>query len=341
MPTPRTSPRSPESSPHRVVLLTYDGIQGLDLVGPLEVFSGANSVLDHLAPGRPRYRTVVTSVSGAAITTESNLSINTVPPDSILTGSSVDTLVIPGGIAAPDAADDVDLVAVARRLAERAERVVTICTGVFVAAAAGLTDGKRVSTHWARAGELRRRFPDLDVDAEPIFVRDGRLWSSAGVTAGIDLTLALVEDDHGSEVAQTVARWLVMFLRRPGGQTQFATPVWSERAAFEPVRTAQDLIDIDPGADHRVALLAEHVGMSERNFTRRFTEEVGSSPAQYVAAVRIEAARRALESSDRTVEAIARDCGFGTAETLRRSFSRRLDVSPDQYRQRFRTRRAG
>jgi transcriptional regulator GlxA family with amidase domain len=320
------------------VFLTYDGIQGLDLVGPLEVVSGANSVLDHLDPEGPRYVTAVTSVTGDPITTESHLSINTVPADTV---RKVDTLVIPGGIAAPRAADDAEVVAAAQRLAGSAERIVTICTGAFVAAAAGLTDGKRVSTHWARAGALRRRFPELDVDAEPIFVRDGRLWSSAGVTAGIDLTLAIVEDDHGGEVAQTVARWLVMFLRRPGGQTQFATPVWSDRAAFRPIREAQDLIDADPGGDHRVGVLAEHVGMSERNFTRRFTDEVGSSPAQYVAAVRLEAARRALESSDSTIDVIARQCGFGTAETMRRTFTRRLTVSPDQYRRRFRTRRAG
>jgi transcriptional regulator GlxA family with amidase domain len=323
------------------VFLAYDGIQGLDLVGPLEVFSGANAVLAHIDPdgGRERrYETAVASVAGRSITTESHLSINTVATGTI---SEIDTLVIPGGIGAPHAADDPTVTLEARRLADSAERVVTICTGAFVAAAAGLTDGKRVSTHWARAGALRRRFPQLEVDAEPIFIRDGRLWSSAGVTAGIDLALAIVEEDHGSEVAQTVARWLVMFLRRPGGQTQFATPVWSERASFEPIRMAQDLIDADPGADHRVGLLADQVGMSERHFTRRFTDEVGSPPAQYVAAVRLEAARRALESSDDSVDTIAVRCGFGTAETMRRTFTRRLSVSPDQYRRRFRTRRAG
>lgn len=329
---------------HRVVFLAYDGIQGLDLVGPLEVVTGANAVLDHLDHLDPdrrrdrRYATTVASVGGRPISTESHLSINTVATDTV---RAADTLVIPGGIGAPEAADDHELIAEARRLADRAERVVSICTGAFIAAAAGLTDGKRVSTHWARAAALRRRFPELEVDIEPIFIRDGRLWSSAGVTAGIDLALALVEDDHGSEIAQTVARWLVMFLRRPGGQTQFATPVWCERASLEPIRMAQDLIDADPGADHRVALLAGQVGLSERHFTRRFTDEVGSSPAQYVAAVRLEAARRALESSDDTVDTIAGTCGFGTAETMRRTFTRRLSVSPDQYRRRFRTRRTG
>jgi transcriptional regulator GlxA family with amidase domain len=316
------------------VFLVYPGIQGLDLVGPLEVFTGASSALAELAPHRPRYETVVVSARGGAVKTESHLSINTTAVDTI---DVIDTLVIPGGFGAPGAADDAAVVDAVKSLARGADRVVTVCTGTFVAAAAGLLDGRRVCTHWARAGALRRRFPDLEVDTEPIFVRDGHVWTSAGVTAGIDLALALVEADHGAEVAQVVARWLVMFLRRPGGQTQFAAPVWSERAAYEPIRAAQDLIEVDPGADHRVGLLADRVGMSERHFTRRFTEEVGVSPAQYVAAVRVEAARRELESTTATVDLIARRCGFGTSETMRRTFARRIGVSPDQYRQRFRT----
>jgi transcriptional regulator GlxA family with amidase domain len=229
------------------------------------------------------------------------------------------------------------LVETVRALAGRAERIVTVCSGTFVAAAAGLADGKRVATHWARASTLQRDFPAIEVDPEPIYCRDGTLWSSAGVTAGIDLALAIVEDDHTAEVAQVVARWLVMFLRRPGGQSQFATPIWTERAEQAPVREAQDLIDADPGADHRVGRLAARVGMSERHFMRCFTAAVGTSPAQYIAGVRVEAARRALESTTDTVDTIAERCGFGTAETMRRTFTRRLGVSPDQYRRRFRS----
>jgi transcriptional regulator GlxA family with amidase domain len=198
-----------------------------------------------------------------------------------------------------------------------------------------LLDGCHVTTHWARASQLSGRHPHLHVDADPIFVRDGRVWSSAGVTAGIDLALALVEDDHDPHVAQTVARWLVMFLRRPGGQTQFATGVWTERATDEPVRRAQEAIERDPAEDHRIERLAARVGMSERHFVRRFTESTGTTPARYVSAVRLEAARRALEESSDTVEAIARRCGFGTGETLRRTFARRLGVTPDAYRNRF------
>lgn len=211
----------------------------------------------------------------------------------------------------------------------------SICSGAFVAAAAGLLADKRVTTHWARGPALARRHPELDVDIDPIYVRDGDVWTSAGVTAGIDLALAVVEHDHGSVVAQTVARWLVMFLRRPGGQTQFATPVWSDRATLDPIRRAQDLIDAEPADDHRVGRLASRVGLSERHFARLFSAEVGLSPAQYVIAVRVEAARAALESTRDTVGTIARRCGFGTAESMRRTFAQRLGVSPDQYRRRF------
>ena len=323
---------SPVAREHRIVAVVYDGIQGLDLVGPVEVFHGANQLLDARRSSAARYRIVVAGTAGA-VDTESGLRLATERLADV--DGPVETLLVPGGLAAPHAADDPDLVAEVRRLGEHAGRVVTVCTGSFVAAAAGLLDGCRVTTHWARADALADRHPALEIDIEPIYVRDGKVWSSAGVTAGIDLALALVEHDHDAELAQVVARWLVMFLRRPGGQTQFATPVWSDRAEIEPIRRAQDLIDGAPGDDHRVGLLADRVGMSERHFTRRFTEEVGTSPARYVTAVRVEAARRALETTGDTVEAIARRCGFNSSETMRRTFARRLGVSPDAYRRHF------
>ena len=312
----------------------YDGIQALDLTGPYEVFHGANAVLAATGDGLAYDLTVVAPT--ATVTTESGLTIGAAPAKAPL-HIPVHTLVVPGGFGAQTAARSDEVVGLVRSLGERAHRIVTVCSGSFVAAAAGLLDGKRVTTHWARAGALQAAHTDLTVDPEPIFVRDGDVWSSAGVTAGIDLALAIVEHDHDAEVAQTVARWLVMFLRRPGGQTQFATPVWTERAALEPIRQAQDVIDADPGGDHRVGLLAARVGLSERHFTRRFTEQVGVSPARYVADVRLEAARRRLETTDETVAAVARYCGFGTDESMRRTFARRLSVSPDHYRRRFRT----
>jgi transcriptional regulator GlxA family with amidase domain len=326
---------TPSTSPVDVVFVAYDGIQALDVTGPWEVFHGANAVLADGAPERPRYRLTLCSTDGRMIATESGLSLATQP---LASAPRPHTLVVPGGFGAFTAIDHPALIDGIGDAAGAAERVVTVCTGSYVAAAAGLCDGRRVATHWARAGMIRRRFPAVEVDVDPIYVRDGSLWSSAGVTAGIDLALAIVEHDHSAEVAQVVARWLVMFLRRPGGQSQFATPVWTERAQLEPVRRAQDLIDADPGADHRVPVLAATVGMSERHFTRCFTEQTGVSPARYVSAVRVEAARRALETTDQTVEVIARRCGFGTAETMRRTFVRQLGTAPDQYRSRFRTR---
>lgn len=323
------------ASREQVVVVAYDGIQGLDLTGPFEVFHGANEVIAAAAPHRPTYGLTIVATS-PTVTTESGIELVARVVDRRAAGIEVDTLVVPGGLGALAATTDRELIALVAELGRRASRIVTVCSGAFVAAAAGLLDGRRIATHWARARALQERFPALDVDPEPIFVRDGPVWSSAGVTAGIDLALAIVEHDHDAEIAQTVARWLVMFLRRPGGQTQFSTPVWSERAALEPIRRAQDLVDQDPGGDHRVGALAERVGMSERHFTRRFTEQVGASPARYVADVRLEAARRRLETTDDTVAVVARRCGFGTDESMRRTFAKRLGVSPDQYRRRFR-----
>jgi transcriptional regulator GlxA family with amidase domain len=322
-----------ERRPHEIVFLVFDGMQSLDLTGPYEVFHGANGVLEHGAADWRRYRLTVVSTDGRTIRSESGLCFDTTAVTSEL---RVDSLLIPGGFGARGAVADEELIQVARQLGSRAQRVITVCTGAFVGAAAGLADGHRVATHWAWAAALQEQFPKVTVDPDPIYIRDRNLWSSAGVTAGIDLALAVVEHDHGTDVAQTIARWMVMFLRRPGGQTQFSTPVWTERATTEPVRAAQDSIDADPGADHRVGIVAARVGMSERHFTRCFTHETGTTPARYIAAVRVEAARRALEITSDTVDAIARRYGFGTGETLRRSFSRSLGVSPDHYRQRFR-----
>ena len=179
-------------------------------------------------------------------------------------------------------------------------------------------------------------FPSLNVDCDPIYIRDGKFWTSAGVTAGLDLALALVADDLGVEVAQTVARWLVMFLHRPGGQTQFASPVWVPRAERSAVRAVQTLVEVAPGGDHRLPALAAAAAMSVRHFTRVFTAEVGETPGRFVERVRLEAARRDLETTNDTLDVVATRCGLGTGETLRRVFQRRLGVAPDSYRRRFR-----
>ena len=264
--------------------------------------------------------------------TESGLQLVAEPLDP---STRVDTLIVAGGSGVRAAVTDDALVASIAELAAAARRVVSVCSGAFLLAAVGLLDGRRATTHWARARRLAEEHPAVHVDADPIWTRDGHVWTSAGVTAGIDVSLALVEDDHGVEVAETVARWLVMFLRRPGTQSQFAAPVWRRQANDEPVRRAQQLIDAEPADDHRLGRLAGRVAMSERHLLRRFTAEVGVTPARYVAAARVEAARRELEETDATVAAIAARVGFGTAESMRRTFVRHLGTPPDDYRRRF------
>ena len=307
-------------------------MQTLDLVGPLEVFATASLVA--AAKGRDGYQTVVASVDGRPVTTSSGLTLATTKL--LDADKRADTLVLPGGAGIHAARSDSRIVDWTRTVAAGVRRVASVCTGAFLAAQAGLLDGCVATTHWASADQLAREFPSIVVDPDPIFVRSSaKVWTAAGVTAGIDLALSLVEEDHGTDVAQTVARWLVLYLRRPGGQTQFAAPVWVARAKREPIRAVQDAIDAEPGGAHSICDLARRVDMSPRHFTRVFTDEVGESPGAYVERVRTEAARRQLEQTDDTVVAIAARCGFGTAETMRRNFIRRIGVSPDHYRKTF------
>ncbi|MGE2815247.1 GlxA family transcriptional regulator [Mycobacterium heidelbergense] len=312
----------------KVVIVGFPGVQALDVVGPHDVFSTASLLTDG------GYDVVVASAGGHPVSTATGLSFQAAPlPDP---GDPLDTVVLPGGGGVDDARTDSDLVTWIKAVAETARRVVTVCTGAFLAAEAGLLDGCRVTTHWAFAGRLAREFPAVDVDPDPIFVRSSdTVWTAAGVTAGIDLALSLVEDDHGTELAQTVARYLVLYLRRPGGQTQFAAPVWMPRAKRPSIREVQEAIESEPGGSHSIGELARRATMSPRHFTRVFTDEVGEAPGHYVERIRTEAARRQLEETDDTVVAIASRCGFGTAETMRRNFIRRVGVSPDQYRKAF------
>jgi len=318
----------------RVVIVGYAGLQTLDAAGPFEVFAGASTAVEAL--GRSGgYRVELVSVSGQPVPAESGMGLCT----SRLPGVEewIDTLVLPGGRGVQIAREDAVLLSWITRVAPRCRRIATVCSGAFLAASAGLLDGRRVTTHWARAQQLAAEFPALEVDADPIYMRDGKYWSSAGVTAGIDLSLALVEDDLGAEVAQMVARWLVMFRHRPGGQTQFSSPVWVPRAERSSVRAVQERIEVAPGADHRLPALATSASMSVRHFARVFTDEVGETPGRFVERVRVEAARDRLETTDETLDVIAAECGLGTGETLRRVFHRRLGVTPDAYRRRFHT----
>lgn len=311
-----------------VVVVGFEGVQALDLVGPFDVFTGATLVL----AGRGGYDVVLASVDGAPVRTGTGLEMVARP----LPGGPVDTVVLPGGFGTDAARRDRRLVDWIVEAAGNARRVVSVCNGAMLAAEAGLLDGCAATTHWAYADAMAAEYPAVRVDPEPIFVRSSeKVWTAAGVTSGIDLALALVEDDFGVEVAQTVARWLVMYLRRPGGQTQFAAPVWMPRARREPIRDVQEAIEAHPGGGHSIGELARRAAMSPRHFTRVFTDEVGEAPGAYVERVRTEAARRQLEETDDTVTVIATRCGFGTAETMRRNFVRRVGIPPDQYRKSF------
>jgi transcriptional regulator GlxA family with amidase domain len=330
---PRASPRVEDVLQRHVVIVAFEGLQPLDAVGPHEVFAGAGRAAAAL--GRAGgYRVTFASLGGETVRTESGLVLGTSP---LPTGSErIDTLVLPGGRGAEEAARDEALLSFIRRAAPHCRRVATVCSGAFLGAAAGLLQGRRVTTHWARARQLAQEHPGVTVDADPIYIRDGKYWSSAGVTAGIDLALALVQEDLGVDVAQTVARWLVMFLHRPGGQTQFASPVWVPRAERSTIRAVQTLVEAAPGGDHRLPALAAAAAMSVRHFTRVFTAEVGETPSRFVERTRLEAARRELEETGDTLDVLAVRCGLGSAETLRRVFQRHLGVAPDAYRRRFR-----
>ncbi len=311
----------------RVVFLVYPGFQVLDLTGPHEVFGQAGGyAVEIVAPGEGAVR--------------ASHGVEVVPTGSVQRcGGPLDTLVVVGGPGYRQAADDAVLIEWLKDAAERARRVASVCTGAFPLARAGLLDGRRAVTHWGHCEALAREYPQVTVVPDHIFVRDGAVWTSAGVTAGMDLALAMVEEDHGPEVSRTIARQLVMFVQRPGGQAQFSTQLAAQRPTREPLRELQAWVVDHLADDLTIRVLAERAGMSERNFTRVFRAETGRTPASYVETVRVEAARALLETTGITVDAIARACGFGTAETLHRRFKRTLGVTPGQYRHHFSTAR--
>jgi transcriptional regulator GlxA family with amidase domain len=321
-------------SGRNVVIVVFPGVQSLDVTGPLEVFTGAQQVLDAHGRGERGYEVSVVSRDGKPLRTSSGL---TLVPDAAIKHAprSVHTLIVAGGAGTQAAIEDDELIEWVSRTATRAERTAAVCTGAFLVARAGLLDGKRATTHWSAAAELARRFPQVQVDAEPIFLRDGNVWTSAGVTAGMDLALALVEQDLDRDAALTVARHLVLFLRRPGNQSQFSATLAAQQPAREPLREVQRLVVENVAGEHSVEAMAERAHMSPRHFARAFRAETGLTPARYVERVRLEAARRLLEDSAQSVGSIALACGFGTAETMRRTFLRSLGVGPAEYRRRF------
>lgn len=313
----------------RVIVLAVDGAQSLDVLGPIEAFHYAEQQvpgtyqLELVGPGDTGF---ITAASGVTIGVRP---LPTPPPRH-------DTLVIAGGKGARQATGDTELAEWIRQASRRARRTTSVCTGAYLLAAAGLLDGRRATTHWNYCDALAEQFPEVRIDPEPVFVRDGDIWTSAGVTAGMDLTLALIEDDLGPEIALAVARMLVVFLKRPGGQAQFSGALSVQQATRPALRELQAWIAGHLDEDLSVANLAERAGFSERSFARAFRHEVGLTPAAYVEALRVERARTLLEDGAPTLEAVAQAAGFSSTEVLRRAFHRHIGVSPAEYRGRFR-----
>jgi transcriptional regulator GlxA family with amidase domain len=318
------------AEPRFVVMLVYPGVMAMDIFGPLEAFATANMIA-----GRPLYRLAIAGMSMAPVAT--SLGIRITPSVAVADiQEPIDTLLVSGGFGQAEASSDERLLAWLKTGRRQARRCGSICTGAFVLAAAGLLDGRRATTHWAMAEELGRRYPQVSVEVDRIFVRDGSVYTSAGVTAGIDLALGMIEEDHGRTLALRIARSLVVHLKRAGGQSQFSNLLSAQFAASPAVRLAQEWALENLAADLSVKTLAVRAHMSERTFRRAFAEETGETPRDFVERIRIDAARNLFEEAQLPAQAVATRCGFETVDNLRRAFVRRLGVTPQQYRQRFR-----
>lgn len=320
--------------PRQIAILAFPEVQSLDVTGPLEVFATAHKLIELTDRADPGYEIQIVSPSGAPLRTSSGLQI--VPHAGCEQAPArLDTLIVAGGHGSRAMSADSATLAWVAKSAKGARRTASVCTGAFILGAAGLLDGRRATTHWSAARRLAHLYPSIQVDPEPIFLRDGNIWTSAGVTAGMDLALALVEEDLDREAALAIARQLVLFLRRPGNQSQFSATLASQEPLREPLREVRRYILENLSGDLSVEELAARAHMSPRHFARSFRAEVGVTPARYVESVRLEAARRALEDTFQSVAAVSHGCGFGTPETLRRVFLRSLGVGPAEYRRRF------
>ncbi|MFG2334200.1 GlxA family transcriptional regulator [Streptomyces sp. NPDC048604] len=328
--------------PHRVVIAVFPDVDLLDVTGPAEVFALANRETG----GRARYEVRLAGPSVGEVRTSAGVRLVTdLSFDEV--GGRLDTLLVPGAVdmteAGPVARIDETVVAWVRETAPHARRVASVCVGAHVLAAAGLLDGRTATTHWSTAAQLAAEHPEVTVDPDPIFVRAdrGRLWTGAGISACLDLALALVAEDQGEQTALAVARQLVMYLKRQGGQSQFSVPLSRPAATRRDIDALRLWIADHLDEDLSAAALAARMCLSERHFARVFGQETGTSPAAYVEAARIEVARRLLETTDSPLDAVAAACGLGSPETLHRAFRRQLATTPAAYRRRFRTARAG
>lgn len=317
--------------PKIIHVLAFEKAQVLDVTGPLQVFASANDLARQRGLPLP-YAVNVIATQAGPVMTSAGLALLAEPLPAI--DQPCDTLVIAGGWGVYGVAEDPTLVQWVRDKSRHTRRMASVCTGAFLLAASGLLDGCRVATHWTRCEELARKFPALTVEANPIFIQQGAVWTSAGVTAGIDLCLALVEDDLGRAIALEVARHLVVFLKRPGGQSQFSVTLSLQKSDSRFAELHAWIAD-NLTLELSIATLAAQAGMSERSFVRHYRTETGQTPARAVELIRVENARRQLADSTTSIKRIAMQCGFGCEETLRRSFLRALSVTPQAYRERF------
>src|SRR5438309_619118 len=328
---------TPSSRTRRIVFVAAPGTEILDLVGPLQVFARASDMYCRANPGAsPIYSVEVVSISSRrSLTANCGLSFAAHKTFREVRGK-IDTVLVAGGDAIERNEINADAVRWLKKIAARSRRVGSVCTGAMLLARAGLLDGRRATTHWNWCEVLIRRAPRADVDPNPIFVRDENVYTSAGVTAGMDLALALVEEDHGSKLALQVARNLVLYLRRPGGQSQFSAALSLQATDRKPLRELEAWLLDNLHKPLTVPVLAQRVAMSPRNFARVFTQEMKTTPAKFVERLRVEAARRRLEESQNSMETIAGECGFGNVNSMRNVFQRTLKIPPGHYRRHFR-----
>ncbi|MER5928924.1 DJ-1/PfpI family protein [Streptomyces sp. NPDC002054] len=323
-------------TPHRVVIAVFADVDLLDVTGPAEVFALANRETG----GRAGYEVRLAGPEAGPVVTSAGVRLLAdLAFDDV--GAAVDTLLVPGAVDlhpdGPVARVDEAVVEWVRETAPHARRIASVCVGAHLLAAAGLLDGRRATTHWSTAAQLAADHPRVRVDADPIFVRSGRVWTGAGISTCLDLALALVAEDHGEELALSVARQLVVYLRRQGGQSQFSVPLSRPAAARRDIDQLRVFITEHLDEDLSAPVLAGRLCLSERHFARVFRQETGTSPAAYVEAARVEAARRLLETTDRSLEQIAAATGMGSVETLHRAFRKQINTTPASYRRRFRT----
>ncbi|MEV6983652.1 GlxA family transcriptional regulator [Sphaerisporangium sp. NPDC051017] len=314
---------------HSILVILFDGVQPLDVAGPLDVFSAAARFTG--SASTPPYVVRTASLGGETVRSAGGLRL--APDLDLADVEDPDLLLVPGGPGVGDV--DNRLVTWLRERAPNVKRVVSVCTGAYLLAEAGLLDGRRATTHWASCDYLASNYPQIQIDPSPIFVRDGSISTSAGVTAGVDLAMALVEEDFGRAVAHEIARLLVVFLRRPGNQAQFSVPLSAQIARSDPLREVQYWAVANLASDLSVPAIAQRAGLSTRQFARAFAEQVGMTPGRYVDLIRLEAAQRMLTDTRDGVIRIARRCGYGTPEAMRRAFMRELGVSPTEYRRTF------